>query len=68
MAKVQIDVSIWDLIVEHYTTIKEPTESDERVMRYIIDKEYRRMAREDFLDARARHARMDDWMTRCDGQ
>lgn len=46
MGKVQIDEQVWDLIVEHYTTIENPSPDDTKVMRYILDKETRRMARD----------------------
>lgn len=58
---IKIDTDIWDLIVTHYTTINNPTDEDRRVMKYIVDKEGRRASREDFLDSRARYARMRDW-------
>lgn len=61
MSKVLIDDWVWDAIVEHYSTIREPVEADKQVMRYIIDKESRRQDRADYLDSRARYARLRDW-------
>ena len=55
MGKVQIDEQVWDLIVEHYTTIENPSPGDTKVMRYILDKESRRMAR----DAYSASVRLD---------
>lgn len=46
MARVQIEDWVWDLIVEHYATVKDPSPDDRRVMEYIIDKEGRRIARD----------------------
>ena len=46
MARVQIDEWAWDLIVEHYAAVKDPSPDDRRVMEYIIDKEGRRLARD----------------------
>lgn len=61
MSSIKVDAEIWDEIVKHYMTIKEPTPADRRVIGFIIDKENRRMAREDFKEAQARHARLRDW-------
>ena len=46
MAKVQIEDWAWDLIVEHYATVKDPSPDDKRVIKYILDKEGRRLARD----------------------
>lgn len=46
MARVQIDAQVWDLIVAHYAAIKDPSPDDQAVIRYIYDKESRRLARE----------------------
>lgn len=61
MSSIKVDVAIWDEIVSHYMNLKEPTPADRRVLGYMIDKEQRRMAREDFKEAQARHARLRDW-------
>ena len=57
MGKVQIDEWAWDLIVEHYATIGDPSPDDTKVMRYILDKESRRMAR----DAYSASVRLDKY-------
>ena len=62
MGSIKVDAEIWDEIVKHYMTIKEPTSADRRVIGFIIDKENRRMVREDFKEAQARHARLRDWL------
>jgi len=61
MGSIKVDAEIWDEIVKHYMDLKEPTPADRRVIGFIIDKENRRMAREDFKEAQARHARLRDW-------
>lgn len=61
MGSVKVDTAIWDEIVKHYMNLKEPTPADRRVMGFIIDKENRRMAREDFKEAQARYARIREW-------
>lgn len=62
MGSIKVDAEIWDEIVKHYMDLKEPTPADRRVIGFIIDKENRRMAREDFKEAQARHARLRDWL------
>lgn len=52
MARVQIDAQIWDLIVAHYATIKDPSPDDQAVIRYICDKESRRMAHDVYMAER----------------
>ena len=52
MAKVQIESWVWDLIVEHYAAVKNPSPDDRKVMRYIIDKEGRRMAHDAYMSQR----------------
>jgi len=64
MASVRVDAEIWEEIVKHYMSIKVPTPADRRVMGFIIDKEQRRMAREDFKESQARYARLRDWSNR----
>lgn len=66
MSRVQIESWAWDLIVEHYAGIRDPGPDDRRVMQYILDKEARRADREDFLEARARYARLRDWSSPSD--
>lgn len=61
MGSIKVDAEIWDEIVKHYMDLKEPTPADRQVIGFIIDKENRRMAREDFKEAQARHARLRDW-------
>ena len=57
MARVQIEDWVWDLIVEHYAAVKDPSPDDTKVMRYILDKESRRMAR----DAYSASVRLDKY-------
>lgn len=52
MAKVQIEAWVWDLICERYAQIRDPSPDDARVMRYIIDKEGRRMAHDAYMSQR----------------
>ena len=62
MAKtVKIDADIWDAIVAHYSVLKEPTDVDRRVIAYMCDKLDRQMRRDDFKDAQARYARMNEY-------
>lgn len=61
MKCVKVDEGIWGMIVAHYAELRDPTPDDEKVMWYIIDKEARRQAREDFREDQARFARIRDW-------
>ena len=63
MGSVKVDAAIWDEIVAHYAGLQDPTPADQRVMRFIIDKEARRQAREDFREDQARYARIRDLST-----
>lgn len=58
---VKVDADVWDEVVKHYMTVKEPTDADRRVIAYIMDKLNRQMRREDFRDAQARYARLNAW-------
>ncbi len=49
MAKVMIESWVWDAICEHYASIKSPSADDERVMRYIVSKTNRQIAREAYM-------------------
>ena len=49
MARVQIESWAWDLIVEHYAAVKDPSPDDRRVMQYILDKESRRIAHDTYM-------------------
>ena len=62
MSKVQVEEWAWDLIVEHYSTIEDPSPDDIKVMRYILDKESRRMAR----DAYSASVRLDKYSVKTD--
>lgn len=62
MARVQIDEWAWDLIVEHYAAVKDPSPDDKRVIEYIIDKEGRRLAR----DAYSASVRLDRYSVKTD--
>lgn len=62
MARVQIEDWVWDLIVEHYATVKDPSPDDTKVMRYILDKESRRLAR----DAYSASVRLDKYSVKTD--
>lgn len=63
MGSVKVDASIWDEIVAHYSNLQNPTPADRRVMKFILDKEARRQAREDFREDQARYARIRDLPT-----
>ena len=58
---VKVDADVWDEVVKHYMTVKEPTDADRRVIAYIVDKLNRQMRREDFKEAQARYARINAW-------
>lgn len=60
MGSVKVDAAIWDEIVAHYSNLQDPTPADRRVMKFILDKEARRQAREDFREDQARYARIRD--------
>lgn len=62
MSKVQVEEWAWDLIVEHYSTIGDPSPDDIKVMRYILNKESRRMAR----DAYSASVRLDKYSVKTD--
>lgn len=62
MARVQIDEWAWDLIVEHYAAVKDPSPDDKRVIEYILDKEGRRLAR----DAYSASVRLDRYSVKTD--
>ena len=62
MARVQIDGWAWDLIVEHYAAVKDPSPDDKRVIEYILDKEGRRLAR----DAYSASVRLDRYSVKTD--
>ena len=62
MARVQIDEWAWDLIVEHYAAVKDPSPDDKRVIEYILDKEGRRLAR----DAYSASVRRDRYSVKTD--
>lgn len=49
MARVQIESWAWDLIVEHYAAVKDPSPDDRKVMQYILDKESRRIAHDTYM-------------------
>lgn len=58
---VKVDADVWDEVVKHYMTVKEPTDADRRVIAYIMDKLSRQMRREDFRESQARYARINAW-------
>ena len=60
MGSVKVDAAIWDEIVAHYSNLQDPTPADRRAIRFILDKEVRRQAREDFKEDQARYARIRD--------
>ena len=62
MARVQIEDWVWDLIVEHYAAVKDPSPDDKRVIEYILDKEGRRLAR----DAYSASVRLDRYSVKTD--
>lgn len=62
MARVQIEDWAWDLIVEHYAAVKDPSPDDRRVIEYILDKEGRRLAR----DAYSASVRLDRYSVKTD--
>lgn len=62
MARVQIEDWAWDLIVEHYAAVKDPSPDDRRVLEYILDKEGRRLAR----DAYSASVRLDRYSVKTD--
>lgn len=62
MARVQIEDWAWDLIVEHYAAVKDPSPDDKRVIEYILDKEGRRLAR----DAYSASVRLDRYSVKTD--
>ena len=62
MARVQIEDWAWDLIVEHYAAVKDPSPDDRRVIEYLLDKEGRRLAR----DAYSASVRLDRYSVKTD--
>lgn len=59
VSRVMIDSAVWDAIVEHYTHLIEPSEDDRKVLMYILDKEYKRMAHDTYMAERRLDALMN---------
>lgn len=58
MKTVKIDLCIYNLILDHYMELQDPTDDDRKVQAWLASKELRRMDHDSYIEDRAREDRL----------